>query len=473
MTNETSQATVIPDNKVLSFGVRLQSAREALGLERKDIAAQLRLNEKIIAMLEEDRYPTDLPATFIRGYLRSYSKLVDIPEQEVKEAIAPLQPKPVIQEDEIPQQSTRPEEPVTSSNYVMQFITYLIMLTVAGLTGLWWYNHTTPPATPLAEPETTEVVQVNNRGPRNTSDTTLQNKASDNEELTNQDNTALVAADAASAPMEATNPPALPNVAPMARPIQQPIANNKQANVNKPPMHQSADYLARKDKFASAINTHSAYNPLTSLSDFSIFAVLCLLAYWLYAPIGLRKANKDMPKKSAVIKKFPQIKSKGTNKALHTMGLIVAGLWQDLAAFTHNRVVRIISGVTLVAVLAVTTTMWWQHHMAPTKPILVETKAQPKPILTRQEIITRNQMNHDPIWIDLSKVDTSPMLANDVAFNRLNDPQIATGRLVEYIKQNPVLVATAQPAPKQIVNTHQRPAPVASDNSDDDDDSDD
>lgn len=123
--------------KATPFGLRLQSAREALGLESKDAAAQLRLNEKIILMLETDCYSSDLPATFLRGYIRSYGKLLQIPEQEIKQAIEPIQQKP-LQQSVI---QTKDTAPVTSGHYFVQLFTYLITFTLIGLVGIWWYTH--------------------------------------------------------------------------------------------------------------------------------------------------------------------------------------------------------------------------------------------------------------------------------------------------------------------------------------------
>lgn len=142
MTNETQQTTP-SEQKPVPFGSRLKSAREASGLERKEAAAQLRLNEKIIVMMEKDRYPSDLPATFIRGYIRAYGKLLQIPEFEIKKAIEPIKSK-VNPNAGIAISKTVLAEPVTSSNYLMQFFTYLIIFTLIGLVGTWWYTHNTP-----------------------------------------------------------------------------------------------------------------------------------------------------------------------------------------------------------------------------------------------------------------------------------------------------------------------------------------
>ena len=132
MTNETQSITESPST---AFGARLQTAREALGMGTKDAAARLRLNEKVILMMEKEHYAVDLPITFIRGYIRSYGKLLQIPDHEIKKALEPITAKPTSTE------TSKPAQPVTSNNYSMQISTYFIALTMLGLVGTWWYSH--------------------------------------------------------------------------------------------------------------------------------------------------------------------------------------------------------------------------------------------------------------------------------------------------------------------------------------------
>lgn len=146
MNNET-QSSNTAETKPAPFGARLKTAREALGLERKDAAAQLRLNEKIIIMMEKGRYSADLPVTFIRGYLRAYGKLLEIPEHEINQSIELINPKPAAGYILPP---TLSQSHMTSGNYFMQFFTSVIVLTLVGLVGMWWYSHSTVPNTELA-----------------------------------------------------------------------------------------------------------------------------------------------------------------------------------------------------------------------------------------------------------------------------------------------------------------------------------
>jgi cytoskeleton protein RodZ len=146
MTNETQ--TQPSEHKPIPFGDRLKSAREALGIERKDAAAQLCLSEKIIIMLEKDMYPADLPVMFIRGYIRSYGKLLQIPEHEIKKGIEPIKPTPLSHDHDYPKTISKvPAAPVTSGNYFMQIFTYLIVFTLLGLVAMWWYSNSAPPNT--------------------------------------------------------------------------------------------------------------------------------------------------------------------------------------------------------------------------------------------------------------------------------------------------------------------------------------
>jgi cytoskeleton protein RodZ len=156
--NNDIQQTQREEPNPLPFGHRLKSAREAMGLDHKDIAAQLRLNETILGMLEKDHYPSDLPVTFIRGYIRAYGKLLQIPENEIKKAIEPLKPKP---QADNPPPLKMTSTSVTSSDFFMQISTYLIIFIILALAGMWWYSRVNQPTTTtsLALSDTTQLAE--------------------------------------------------------------------------------------------------------------------------------------------------------------------------------------------------------------------------------------------------------------------------------------------------------------------------
>jgi cytoskeleton protein RodZ len=130
----------------IAFGARLKSAREAMHQETKDVAAQLRLNERIILMLESGQYDDELPLTFLKGYIRSYGKLLQLSDDEIKQVLEPLQP--VVKHLD-PALLPPAAGDITSRNYRMQLASAIIGLTVVGLVGTWWHNHTTSSSAPL------------------------------------------------------------------------------------------------------------------------------------------------------------------------------------------------------------------------------------------------------------------------------------------------------------------------------------
>lgn len=72
----------------------LQDARERQGLSRQDAADGLNLSLGIIEALENDRYDLLPPRTFVKGYLRSYARLIHVPEADVLTAFEKQQPEP-------------------------------------------------------------------------------------------------------------------------------------------------------------------------------------------------------------------------------------------------------------------------------------------------------------------------------------------------------------------------------------------
>lgn len=61
----------------------MRNAREQLGLSQQAVAERLCLKVSTVRDIEEDKAPADLASTFLRGYIRSYARLVHIPEEEL------------------------------------------------------------------------------------------------------------------------------------------------------------------------------------------------------------------------------------------------------------------------------------------------------------------------------------------------------------------------------------------------------
>lgn len=82
MSNEKLENVVVA-NKLEKIqgrgpGSRLRKAREAKGFSVEEVARKLFLNSQVVHQLENDDYKSHHSITFIRGYLRSYARLVDV-----------------------------------------------------------------------------------------------------------------------------------------------------------------------------------------------------------------------------------------------------------------------------------------------------------------------------------------------------------------------------------------------------------
>lgn len=72
-----------PSADIESPGVLLKRAREQLNLTPEAISTRLRLSKKVIKHIENDEYD-NLPAPiFVKGYLKSYANMVDLPTETV------------------------------------------------------------------------------------------------------------------------------------------------------------------------------------------------------------------------------------------------------------------------------------------------------------------------------------------------------------------------------------------------------
>lgn len=129
--NEQPEQTAQEPEQALP-GRRLREAREARGLSREEVAAQLRLQLKHITALEEDDYDALPGQTFVTGYLRNYARLLELPEDSfVSSVVSRSAPPPLV--------ATNASRKQASSR---DWLTRLATLVILGVTVLsvvlWW-----------------------------------------------------------------------------------------------------------------------------------------------------------------------------------------------------------------------------------------------------------------------------------------------------------------------------------------------
>ncbi|MFM4942941.1 RodZ domain-containing protein [Aeromonas bivalvium] len=120
-------------------GQLLRAAREQLGWTREQVASRLHLRLTLIAAIESDTYDKHTSHTFIRGYLRTYAKLVGVPEETVLAAYTRLGLTPP---DNIDMQSFSRRSRQQASDSRLKLVTWLVILALIGLSVAWWWQST-------------------------------------------------------------------------------------------------------------------------------------------------------------------------------------------------------------------------------------------------------------------------------------------------------------------------------------------
>ncbi|MCM7564900.1 cytoskeleton protein RodZ [Enterobacter asburiae] len=251
-------------HEALSTGVRLRNAREQLGLSQQAVAERLCLKVSTVRDIEEDKAPADLASTFLRGYIRSYAKLVHIPENE----LLPMMEKqaPVRAAKVAPMQTfSLGKRRKKRDGWLMSF-TWLVLFVVIGLTGAWWWqNHKAQQEeiTTMADQSSAELNQAGNDNaqsvPLNTD-----GAASSSEPLTAApDASATGATQAPAATADTTAPQAQDQNAVVA-----PSQANVDTAANAPAATQPADHSAATLPTSPA-GTATAADPNALVMNFS------------------------------------------------------------------------------------------------------------------------------------------------------------------------------------------------------------
>lgn len=123
------------DMIVVGPGQMLCEARKKLSLSEEDIAEKLNFKASLVCNIEQDNFDSKLPATFNRGYLRSYAKLVNVNIDEVLSAYDMLDVAEV-QRSEMQSFSNLTEKQAEHSR--LMWLSYLIVAILFGLMVLWW-----------------------------------------------------------------------------------------------------------------------------------------------------------------------------------------------------------------------------------------------------------------------------------------------------------------------------------------------
>ncbi len=121
--------------KDASIGQRLRFAREQRGWTCEDVGSRLKLQARLIRRIEEDDFSGIAHAVYLRGYLTSYARLLDMPQILAEKVVAE-------RGEQVPLVSTGR---VSRARYVMDrysvSATYLILTALVVGPAVWLATH--------------------------------------------------------------------------------------------------------------------------------------------------------------------------------------------------------------------------------------------------------------------------------------------------------------------------------------------
>jgi cytoskeleton protein RodZ len=133
-----------------NLGYILIKGREAANISVASLASQLNLDESQLIDLENNQYDNLGPEIFVKGYIKSYCKLLDLDENEVMQSYQSSESN--AKENEMQSFSNRFEKE-THDNRLM-IVSYIVLSIVLGSTGiLWWQNQNSKDEAVINSPE--------------------------------------------------------------------------------------------------------------------------------------------------------------------------------------------------------------------------------------------------------------------------------------------------------------------------------
>ncbi|OLQ93936.1 transcriptional regulator [Vibrio ponticus] len=163
----TEQPTAVVEENTEKFhiepGTILKLKREEAGLSKKQVADRLRLRIAIIEQIEKNEFEPDQVATFTRGYLRSYAKVVNADEAEVLAALDATVGTQAPQEQEMKSFSRKTNREKHDSRIMA--LTWGIVIVIVAISSVWWWQNQQKDALELSIEEDSALVAETEQQP--------------------------------------------------------------------------------------------------------------------------------------------------------------------------------------------------------------------------------------------------------------------------------------------------------------------
>ncbi len=137
--------------RIDSIGQVFRQARERLGIDIKQAADAIHLKDAVIQALETDDFDSLPSQVFVRGYIRSYAKLLDIDERPLLAIHSQFLPEQNLTPEAVSVEIKKPRPGLTyKGDPILLWTLILFISIITGFALAWWINQDHKDPAPLA-----------------------------------------------------------------------------------------------------------------------------------------------------------------------------------------------------------------------------------------------------------------------------------------------------------------------------------
>jgi len=138
MNTQVEQSQAQNEQAEVTLGEKFRQAREALNLSLEDVSKQIALRPSIFVQIENNEFiQKNVPATFVKGYVRSYGKFLRLPESLWND-LSFGETEQIDLDKNV--RATRSVNQYSLHNRWIGYLTVLVLFVALSMTGLWWWH---------------------------------------------------------------------------------------------------------------------------------------------------------------------------------------------------------------------------------------------------------------------------------------------------------------------------------------------
>ncbi len=118
-------------------GMQLARVREKKGYSQEYVAGKLHLRVRVIDLLEADDYDQMPEPVFIKGYLRAYAKLLDVPPDPLLQIFTSLYSG----ERKLEKTLWQSKRETNKGERIVRILTGVVAVAAIVAVGLWWQKN--------------------------------------------------------------------------------------------------------------------------------------------------------------------------------------------------------------------------------------------------------------------------------------------------------------------------------------------